>query len=157
VSEQARDTSRSTVTALLSGEPVVLATHTATEQTSRAVFTGSRSAPARNPHVDPEAARRYGFDRLLISAPELLCVAEAPLATAFGADWIAGGLLELTYVRPVLADTELVLHAQRAPDSTPARLCLDLRIVAADAAADDPPRCVGRAEVDLSSGLAAPG
>jgi len=132
---------------LMDFRSVRLVTHTVTEQTSQAIFADTNTDLALNPHVNQNAAKRYGFDALLVSAPELLTVVEAALHSVFGPGWLTSGEVALRFVSPVLAGTELALTARRVEDSQPGMLSVDLRMTVTGASPGAKPVCTGSASV----------
>lgn len=82
------------------------------DESVRALFRHERET-GHNPHVDLDAARRYGFCRLLASAPQLVCIAATALGAASGGAFATSATFSLDFRRPVLSGAELAIYVER--------------------------------------------
>lgn len=65
---------------------------------------------------DDEVARRFGFTGALVPGVELFAYLTHPLTAAWGADFLAGGAIDVRFRRPVYDGDEVVATAE--PDDT---------------------------------------
>ena len=85
-----------------------------------------RRAPRVNIHTDDEAARKAGFRAPIAGGEQTYAVMANFLLDSFGIDFLRGGRLEATLVKPVFYGDTLTMHA-RISNADGQRLHLEIR------------------------------
>lgn len=83
-------------------------------------FVTEKKGPIRNHHTDPEVAAAMGLSGTVAQALHYCAFISESMTEEFGHDWLEGGQLSMTFLKPVYAGDELTitLNSREGSSST---------------------------------------